>query len=240
MYIFKDFFKKLEAPHRTMYVSEASKIGNHIQKVVLKNSNKESVNYPIGSYIQPMIGGCVPRAYSVVEDNGDGCTIMVSFSGKGVGARFFKKIQCGDIVNVYGPFDDFKYRYNTGRPKIFIATGTGVSPFVRMVHEAIKEDLPVLLVLGVPEESDIPYREYFEFLGREHKVFDFLATLSNPGSGWNGAVGYVTSQFNSEDYGFLRLSDIYICGVPPMITGIVDVLRNANVPAGSIFIQKFG
>ena len=51
------------------------------------------------------------------------------------------------------PFDDYQYRPGTGRPKVFIAAGTGVAPFVRMVPQAVAEGVPVLLVLGVHAQS---------------------------------------------------------------------------------------
>lgn len=239
MSLFERIAESLEAPHMNMQVTEASSIGSHIRKIRLEALDRRRRAYPVGSYIQPMIGGYVPRAYSVAEDLGTGCTIIVSTSGHGVGARFFEHARGGEIIKVYGPFDDFRFKGGTGKPKIFLATGTGVSPFVRMVKEALMEGVPVLLGVGVPTEKDIPYRSYFEELGRTYDTFDFMPSLSSPSPEWKGARGFVTDQFRGHE-AYLRMSDIYVCGIPPMVIGTRGMLERAGVPEEQIFIQKFG
>lgn len=240
MSFFSTVLRRLEAPRTRVEIAKNEPVGSHIRKITLKVADPAAApRYPIGSYVQPMIGGVVPRAYSVVEDTGEGCIIIVSTSGHGAGARFFETVPAGTAIDVYGPFDDFQYRYDTKRPKIFFATGTGVAPFIRMAQEAITEKTPSLLVLGVPEESDIPYYDYFKSLTANTDLFDFFPVLSKPTPEWKGGKGYVTNQFvGNEDY--LRRSDIYVCGIPPMVHGVQKMLVTERVPQNQIFVQKFG
>lgn len=239
MSVFSELAKRLEAEHREMRISNSERIGSHIQKVTLSFPSKIAKPFQIGSYILPMIGGCVPRAYSVVESDTKHCTIIVSFSSRGVGARFFEAAQTGESVKVYGPFDDYPYRYGTGRPKIFMATGTGVAPFIRMVPEALGEGHACALVLGVPHEEDIPYRDYFEQIAKQNDDFQFYPILSRPAPAWKGGRGYVTQQIGENAEAF-RSSDVYVCGVPPMVANTCKELKKAAVPKDQIFIQKFG
>lgn len=224
----------------TMAIASTERIGSHIQKVVLAFRPSAGLHFEIGSYITPMIGGVVPRSYSIVDWTSSTCTIIVSFSGMGVGARYFATAPAGTTIPVYGPYSDYPYRYGTGHSKIFLATGTGVAPFVKMVPEAIKEGALSLLVLGVPREEDIPYRAYFEELERSSDSFHPLFTLSRPGPNWRGGKGYVTEQFTGKREEWLRTSDVYVCGVPGMIEGSLAMLKRLRVPRSQIFVQQFG
>lgn len=256
MSFFKSIADWLEAEHMTMRVSETEKIGSHIQKVTLRINEQSGIFFPIGSYIQPMIGGCVPRAYSVAEELADGCVIIVSLSGGGTGARFFGSVSVGEILKVYGPFDDFQFHAKTGLPKIFLATGTGVAPFVRMIKNAVEEAAPTSLILGVPEESDIPYYDYFKSLAQGYpNLFKFIPVLSRPDIAWTGAKGYITSQFAGRRHTttapltefagcaaekYLRSSDVYVCGHPLMVAEVQKMISRIGVPKKQILIQKFG
>jgi NAD(P)H-flavin reductase len=123
---------------------------------------------------------------------------------------------------------------------MFLATGTGVAPFIGMAREAMREQVPALLVLGVPKEEDIPYRKYFDQLHSEYELFTPLYVLSRPDPSWTGARGYVTDQFTGTLEEWLRVSDVYVCGVPMMVEGTIDMLRRVGVPKQQTFVQKFG
>ncbi|HUO75849.1 MAG TPA: FAD-dependent oxidoreductase [Candidatus Paceibacterota bacterium] len=240
MSFFSGLIERLEEPFVTMEVIASERIGSHIQKVVLSFPHSAGLRFDIGCYITPMIGGSVPRSYSIAEWTDSTCTIIVSFSGMGVGSRFFASAPVGTRIEVYGPYSDYPYRYGTGRTKVFLATGTGVSPFVRMVPEAINEGMLSLLVLGVPREQDIPYHDYFERLGSSSELFSPVFVLSRPGPGWKGSRGYVTEQFTGKREEWLRTSDVYVCGVPGMIESSRAMLRRLRVPKEQIFVQQFG
>ncbi len=240
MSIFENLLARLEAVPLQMQITSSEPIGSHIQKVTLAYPRGQAKEFPIGSYIQPMIAGCIPRAYSIVEATDRNCTIIVSTSGRGVGARFFENAPVGTPIESFGPFSDFPYRYGTGRSKIFLATGTGVAPFVRMIPEAIHENLPALLALGVPEERDIPYRAYLESLSARTPSFHCLFVLSRASKTWEGPRGYITDQFEGTREEWLRASDVYVCGIPAMTEGTRELLRRVHVPRKQIFVQKFG
>jgi CDP-4-dehydro-6-deoxyglucose reductase len=228
-----------EAPHFTGTIIVSERIGSRIQKVTIALPSPVEFPFAIGSYVQPMTWGCVPRAYSVALADERSFTILVSFSGGGTGARFFRDSKVGDKVLFYGPFDDFPYRYGTRRPKVFFATSTGVAPFRRMVEEAIKEEVPSVLLLGSPKEGDVSFKNEFEELSRQHPQFTFIPCLSSADEDWKGARGYVTDQVNGKEE-FLKKSDIYICGIPMMTYGVLEVLASVGVPEEQIFVQKFG
>lgn len=228
-----------EAPHFEGTIIASERIGSRIQKVTIGLPPEVSGPFPMGSYIVAYTWGCVPRAYSIAKTDNNSFTLLVSFSGGGCGARFFRDTPVGKGVIFYGPFDDFPYHYGTGRPKIFFATSTGVAPFRMMADEAIKEGVSSTILLGSPKESDVAFKSEFEELARTHSSFTFIPTLSNPDPSWQGAHGYVTDYIGKNPE-TVRACDIYICGVPPMTMGVLAALEKINMPKEQIFVQKFG
>lgn len=228
-----------EAPHFEGTIAVSERIGSRIQKVTIALPSPIATPFPIGCYVQTVTWGCVPRAYSVATADRNSFTLLVSFSGGGAGARFFRDATVGTKVTCYGPFDDFPYRYGTGRSKVFFATSTGVAPFRLMIEEAIKEGVPSVLLLGSPKESDVAFKTELEELARVNPSFTFVPTLSGGDPSWTGARGFVTDQIMGKE-AFLRKSDIYICGIPIMTLGVLDALRKTGVPENQIFVQKFG
>ncbi|MGB2580614.1 MAG: hypothetical protein WBC83_02870 [Minisyncoccia bacterium] len=228
-----------EAPHFEGTIVETERVGSRIQKVTIALHESISTPFPIGCYVQTMTWGCVPRAYSVATANTQSFTLLVSFSGGGAGARFFRDAVVGTGVTCYGPFDDFPYRYGTGRSKVFFATSTGVAPFRRMIDEAIKEGVDSFLFLGSPKEGDVAFKGELEELSKQHPSFTFIPTLSAGEPLWSGARGYVTDHI-IKNPDLMRKSDIYICGIPPMTMGVLSTLGKIGMSEKQIFVQKFG
>lgn len=228
-----------EAPHFEGTITATERIGTRIQKVTITLPAPIFAPFPVGCYVQTMTWGCIPRAYSVATADNTSFTILVSFSGGGAGSRFFAESPVGTKVICYGPFDDFPYHAGTGRTKIFFATSTGVAPFCRMIEIALQEGLEVILFLGTPKESDIAFKADFEALTKTNSHFHFIPVLSTPDPAWQGARGFVTDQVAGRSDA-LRQSDIYICGVPMMTRGVLDLLKKEGVPENQIFVQKFG
>ena len=228
-----------EAPYFEGTVAVSERIGSRIQKVTIELPPHIRGPFPMGSYIVAYTWGCVPRAYSIAKTDEHSFTLLVSFSGGGAGARYFRDIAVGKKVVFYGPYDDFPYRAGTGRPKIFFATSTGVAPFRMMVDAAIKEGLHSTIVLGSPKEGDVAFKEELVELSKTNPLFTFIPTLSNPDSNWQGARGYVTDYIYKNPE-IVRASDVYICGIPIMTLGVLEALKKTNVPEHQIFVQKFG
>lgn len=228
-----------EAPHFEGVIAQTERVGSRIQKVTIALPSPVTTVFPIGSYVQAMTWGCVPRDYSVAIADTQSFTILVSFGGGGTGARFFRDATVGTTITCYGPFADFPYNYGTGRSKVFFATSTGVAPFRRMVEEAIKEGVSTVLLLGSPKESDIAFKGELDELSNKYQKFTFVPVLSGEGPEWKGARGFLTDQVKGKE-DFLRVSDIYICGIPVMTLGVLKVLSDIGVPENQIFVQKFG
>lgn len=229
----------LEQPTFTMVVRAAERVGSHMQLVSLELAGDGRWNVPPGSYIQVHIGGVVPRAYSVVDADEHSGSLLVSFSRHGVGARFFETVQPGTVIEVRGPFTDFAYTKGGTRPKVFVATGSGIAPFKRMVAAALQEGLRCTLVFGVPTPADLAFADYFDKLAADNLSFTFMPVISRPTPEWRRAVGHVTDVLweNPEQ---VAESDLYVCGIQPMVDETRRIIRRFHMPREQIFIESFG
>ena len=69
--------------------------------------------------------------------NGNYISLMISTKPGGVASVFFDEITVGAKLNAIGPSGRFAL-INDEKPKVFVATGTGLAPFVSMVHTILK------------------------------------------------------------------------------------------------------
>jgi len=116
-------------------------------------------------------------------------------------------------------------RYDT----VFVATGTGVAPFVSMLGHIWANRLDVghefHVVFGVRYVHDLIYRSLIEKWEREHANFHFYPTISRPETpDWKGRVGYVQKVIENDihDYGNKQ---VFICGLHDMVEDVKNLCQ---------------
>jgi ferredoxin--NADP+ reductase len=151
----------------------------------------------------------------------------------GVSSNFLCDLAVGDRVTVTGPSG--KRFLLPSRPEdhdyLFMATGTGIAPFRGMVKEllAAKVRSRIVLVMGSPYRSDLPYHAEFEALEGLHPEFTYLTALSREPQEDGGPRMYVQDRLGRDAATLAPLlaserSLVYICGVAGMELGIFQQL----------------
>ncbi len=124
---------------------------------------------------------------------------------------------------------------NVEKEIIFLATGTGISPFRSMIKKNLDNNKKVTLIFGCRSEEDILLRDEFENLMNENKNFKFIITISNSNEKWKGNIGYV-QDFIDKDY---KNKIFVICGNPFMTKDVLNKLKNNNVEDKNIIYEKW-
>lgn len=239
MSFFERLLQRLEEPRFFVTIVKSERVGGHLQCVRLALDGGQTWEPPVGSYLAVLVGDAVPRAYTLAEANQHGGAIIVSLGRQGVGARFFAEAPVGTRMSAMGPFIDLNYIWGTQRPKLFVATGSGVAPFVRMVSCALREGLPARLLLGSPREVDLPYDAYFRNLAAQHPNFAYLPMVSRRTANHRVQHGHVTDVLWQQRLQ-LPQYDVYVCGVEAMLHEVKTVVRHAHVPRDQVLIESFG
>lgn len=130
-----------------------------------------------------------------------------------------------------GPHGHFTFR-PSDRPAVFVATGTGIAPFVAMARSGVKG---FLLLHGVREPEELYYEELFR--GVATGVVPCLTGCGpeeNPRA--DGFCGRVTAYL--EAHLPRRTYDFYLCGREEMIRD-VTLLVDEAFPGSRVYSEIF-
>ena len=184
------------------------------------------------------------RAYSVAsppEDRFNVKLLITKVPSGAVSTYVHDYLSEGDNLKMTGPFGDF-YLRNTDRDILMIATGSGLAPFLSMLHHMRHEGInrKTTLFFGDKHPGDLLCTEEIDGLASELPDFTYIPTLSRvtDKDDWKGEKGRVTDLI--EKYVSSKASlDAYICGAPAMVKSCMDLLLEKGIPEGRIMFDKF-
>ena len=169
------------------------------------------------------------REYSIYSgEQDDFLEILVREVDGGKISGKLKRLKPGDDIEVDGPFGFFKFNPEQFAAKkfLFVATGTGISPF----HSFVKTfpDLDYQIIHGVRFVKE----------AYEHDDFDKnKITLCTTGEMNGNFYGRVT------DFLFMQKPDgdtnCFLCGNSEMITEAFDILTGKGIPVSNIFSEVY-
>lgn len=191
---------------------------------------RNGVNFQTGQFI--MLGlekKLEQREYSVYSgEKDDFLEVLIREVDGGRISKQLKQLKEGSEIKVDGPFGFFKFHPQMFPLDkfLFIATGTGISPF----HSFVKShpDLDYHLLHGVR----------FTYEAYEHHDFDkSRVTLCTSGDVNGDFEGRVT------DYLFTQKIDVdtncFLCGNSEMIQEVFDILTAKGVPVSNIYSEVY-
>jgi ferredoxin-NADP reductase len=203
------------------------------------------------SFVLPSGDSELRRSYSIASapDGTRRFDITVTRVANGPGSSILHAMQPGAEVKVIGPQGFFTRPLASVSPSLFVATGTGITPFRSMLRAAIAsgDHTPTWLLLGVRREEDVLYEDELTALAKEHPHVRFLVTLSQPREGWAGRKGYVQAHVRAlfDELAALPASaekapHVYICGLQRMVGSVRDLLRkDMQLPRERVHSERY-
>ena len=149
--------------------------------------------------------------------------------GKFTGILFDSKINDNfKIVKVGGIFT---LDCNDKRTNIFVASGTGLAPFISILEDYFEKNQAgnFIIIHGVSYKEDLAYFNLLTKYENEGKIIKYIPTLSRPKENkkWSGECGRVENLINGKKiqrYLNEKLDpkkhSFYLCGHPDMIENI--------------------
>ena len=140
---------------------------------------------------------------------------------------------------------------------IWIATGTGVAPFVSMLKSHALEERPnhkIILLHGVRYKDDLGYEKELEHISQTKKNFFYCPIVSRPDEIWKQkkTIGRVQSLWQDQvvkgSFGFMpspQNTHVMLCGNPYMIEDMLIVLDKLGFSihtkrqSGNIHFEKY-
>ena len=174
----------------------------------------------------------VERDYTPVSSpKEEGIDFLVKSVKGGLFSSALASAQEGAPFGFTGPHGYFRF-YPSERLPVFVATGTGIAPFVSMAKAGVKD---VILLHGVRRFLDLYYEP---LLRKTAKLYvPCLSAVKDPREGVPGAfagrvTGYLSSQLGPGAY------DFYLCGNADMIRDVI-LLVDQGFPDSRVYTETF-
>ncbi|MCZ6459099.1 MAG: NADH:ubiquinone reductase (Na(+)-transporting) subunit F [Gammaproteobacteria bacterium] len=153
----------------------------------------------------------------------------------------------GDKLTVFGPYGDFFVK-NSPAEKIWIGGGAGMAPLRSQIFDELKsqrKDYKMSYWYGARSLREMFYTGEFDDLAKEFDNFEWHVALSDPlpEDDWQGHVGFIHQVVFNEylkDHPNPEDCEYYLCGPPPMVAAILQMLEDLGVEPDNVLLDDFG
>lgn len=197
------------------------------------------------------------RAYSMANHPAEGRRVMLnvriapppphSDAPPGIASSYIFSLKPGDTVWLSGPFGEF-FAKDTDREMVYIGGGAGMAPLRSHIMDLLdtkNSQRKISYWYGARSLRELFYEQDFRRLEKEHPNFTFHVALSEPQpeDHWEGLSGFIHKVVHDQylkDHDDPGEVEFYLCGPPPMIAAVNDMLFNLGVDKEQIAYDEFG
>jgi benzoate/toluate 1,2-dioxygenase reductase component len=208
----------------------------------VKLENPSALGFLPGQYVNIQVPGTdQTRSFSFSSGPGqDEVAFLARNTSHGVLTTYLRdRAKVGDKIEFNGPLGSF-YLREIKRPVLFLAGGTGLAPFLSMLHKIEADggsEHPVHLIFGVTNDADLVKIDELEGYASRLANFSFTCVVAAAESTYPNK-GFVTHHMQPEHLND-GLVDIYLCGPPPMVDAVRKHLDDQGVQPASFYYEKF-
>jgi ferredoxin--NADP+ reductase len=171
-----------------------------------------------------------PRLYSIASGNQDDMIrLLYNIKPDGELSPDLAELKTGDTIYASAPFGSF---YGTAKPAVFIASGTGLAPFISMLRSGLNED-KTLIHGGRMLESFYFKDELTNTLGEENYI-----RCCSQESGDGVYEGRLTKYIREHEH-LDPDRKYYLCGLAEMVVETRDLLIEKGIPYENIIAEIY-
>jgi ferredoxin-NADP reductase len=153
------------------------------------------------------------------------------------------ELQVGDFLESTSPAGNFYHNpLLHGKDLVFLAGGSGITPFMSMIREAADRGLErkMHLLYGSRRPEDVIYLEELKACAERHPDFKMEIVISEPPAGYRGTSGFIGAGLIQKQVGNLTGKTFYLCGPEAMYSFCLKELETLAVPRRKIRTEVFG
>ena len=221
--------------YRTLIIDKLIKENQDTVSVYFKTEDKAFYNYEAGQYLTLKIkigGKTYNRCFSLSSSPkiDDFLRITVKLKGE-VSHYFYNTSKSGDIVESLLPVGDFTFTPDktVENSYVMVAGGSGITPLYSMIMQMLQFEpkSKVTLLYTNRKEENNTFKKELNHLAFQYPKFEYLEFISS-----KNRIGK-TDLIKGID------SIYYICGPDSLKDGIVNHLKDLNIPKSKINIEHF-
>lgn len=198
------------------------------------------------------------RAYSMANHPAEGNIVMLNVRiaspppwapdvPPGIASSYIFNLKAGDKVMVSGPYGEF-FAKDTEREMVYIGGGAGMAPMRSHIFDLLKtknSTRKISFWYGARSLREMFYDDEFKALAAEFPNFSYNVGLSEPlpEDNWEGPIGFIHNVLYEnylKDHEDPTEIEYYMCGPPPMIDAVDQMLYDLGVEPEMIAYDKFG
>ncbi|MFP4116837.1 MAG: ferredoxin--NADP reductase [Candidatus Aenigmatarchaeota archaeon] len=139
----------------------------------------------------------------------------------------------GDKLLLDGPRgESLNFDETVEEDVVFLAGGSGITPFISAIRYSIDKELSnkMTVIFSNRTEEDIIYREELQNINNRKKIKVVNTLTDNWPEDWEGETGLIDNEMLERHVKGVKDKIWYICGPPPMIDDMEDLLLSKDVP----------
>lgn len=198
------------------------------------------------------------RAYSMANHPAEGNKVMLNVRiatpppplwndvPPGIASSYIFNLKKGDKVTISGPYGEF-FAKDSEREMVYIGGGAGMAPMRSHIFDLFhtkKTKRKVSYWYGARSVREMFYESDFENIEKDFPNFSFHVAMSEPlpEDNWTGSTGFIHQVVldeylnNHEDPTEI---EYYLCGPPPMIAAVQNMLDELGVEKEMIAFDEF-
>jgi ferredoxin-NADP reductase len=160
-----------------------------------------------------------------------------------VSSYLLDQVKVGDILQSTGPAGQFYYNpLIHGKDLVFLAGGSGVTPFMSMIREVTDRmlDRKIHLLYGCRSPQEAIFHQELLELAAAYANFSYDLVISDPVSDYEGLTGLIDADLILSRIGSVEGKTFFICGPQEMYAFTIPELKKLGVPDRRIRRELFG
>lgn len=186
----------------------------------------------------------VRHAFSIVSAPFEHQLMVATRMRDSVFKHVLRSLPLGSPVTIDGPFGTFGLDNDHSRAAIFIAGGIGITPFISILRQAAKDQLPqrLILIYSNRRPEDAAFLAELQQLEEQNPKFRLVATMTDmqaSNRSWPNHTGFINADLVASVVGDLPKPVFYVVGPPGMVESMRATLKKSGVDGNDIRSEEF-
>ncbi|WP_375276078.1 2Fe-2S iron-sulfur cluster-binding protein [Methylorubrum thiocyanatum] len=196
--------------------------------------------------VEPTPGEVLRRAYTIASSPTRQAYAELSIKREAQGkvSQFLHdRVKVGDLLKVGAPYGAFTFTGLDEDSIVLVGGGVGITPLMSVLRYLTDRAWPgeIYFVYSARSTQEFVFRDELAYLQRRHPNLHVLATMTrSEGTDWMGPEGQITKELLQSAVPDLARRRIHVCGPPPMMAALKELLAALGVPADRIHTEAFG
>jgi ferredoxin-NADP reductase len=150
----------------------------------------------------------------------------------------------GSYAEISGPTGSLTLHHDLARPGVFMAGGIGITPFMSILRQAAKDQLPhrLLLLFSNHRPEDAPFLAELQQLEVKNRYFRMIAMMTRMSASsrsWEGETRRINEALVQRAVHDLSTPIYYLAGPPNMVEALRDTLDYVGIDDDDIRSEEF-